>query len=72
MTVLAENEGLITQIIGPVIDVEFSNGNLPEIFDALEIYTQDGQKPLPRFNSFSAKTRCALLRCLLQTVCKEE
>lgn len=44
MTVLAENEGLITQIIGPVIDVEFSNGNLPEIFDALEIYTQDGQK----------------------------
>ena len=44
MTVLAENEGLITQIIGPVIDVEFSNGNLPEIYDALEIYSQDGQK----------------------------
>ena len=65
MTVLAENEGLITQIIGPVIDVEFSNGNLPEICDA-------DKKPLPRYNSFSAKTRCALLRCLLQTVCKEE
>ena len=44
MTVLQENEGLITQIIGPVIDVEFSNGNLPEIYDALEIYSQDGQK----------------------------
>lgn len=44
MTVLTENEGLITQIIGPVIDVEFSNGNLPEIYDALEIYTQDGKK----------------------------
>lgn len=44
MTVLTENEGLTTQIIGPVIDVEFSNGNLPEIYDALEIYTQDGKK----------------------------
>ncbi len=44
MTVLAENEGLITQIIGPVIDVEFQAGNLPEIYDALEIYTEDGTK----------------------------
>ena len=44
MTVLTENEGLITQIIGPVIDVEFSNGNLPEIYDALEIYSENGQK----------------------------
>lgn len=44
MTVLTEKEGLITQIIGPVIDVEFSNGNLPEIYDALEIYTEDGKK----------------------------
>ena len=44
MTVLTENEGLITQIIGPVIDVEFQAGNLPEIYDALEIYTEDGTK----------------------------
>ena len=44
MTVLTENEGLITQIIGPVIDVEFQPGQLPEIFDALDIYTQDGTK----------------------------
>ena len=44
MTVLTENEGLITQVIGPVIDVEFSNGNLPEIYDALEIYSENGQK----------------------------
>lgn len=44
MTVLTENEGLITQIIGPVIDVEFQAGQLPEIFDALEIYTADGTK----------------------------
>ena len=44
MTVLAENEGLITQIIGPVIDVEFQSGKLPEIYDALEIYNEDGTK----------------------------
>ena len=31
------NEGVITQIIGPVIDVEFKSGALPEIYDALEI-----------------------------------
>ncbi|MCR4881772.1 MAG: F0F1 ATP synthase subunit beta [bacterium] len=29
------SEGRITQIIGPVVDVEFSDGNLPEIYDAI-------------------------------------
>ena len=42
MQTLNQNEGLITQIIGPVIDVEFSNGNLPEIYDALQITCEDG------------------------------
>ena len=51
MEVLAKNEGLITQIIGPVIDVEFSNGNLPEIFDALEIYTEDDKIILRKANT---------------------
>ena len=31
MPVLEKNEGLITQVIGPVIDVEFQQGELPEI-----------------------------------------
>ena len=31
METLNRNEGLITQIIGPVIDVEFAQGELPEI-----------------------------------------
>ena len=44
MTTLAEHEGIITQIIGPVIDVEFKNGNLPKIYDALEIHNNDGVK----------------------------
>ncbi len=42
MEVLAKNEGLITQIIGPVIDVEFQQGELPNIYDALKIYKDDG------------------------------
>ena len=44
MTVLTEKEGLITKIIGPVIDVEFQAGNLPQIYDALEIWKDDGEK----------------------------
>ncbi len=37
------NEGQITQIMGPVVDVRFSDGSLPEIYNALEVVT-DGQK----------------------------
>ena len=29
------SEGRITQVIGPVVDVEFPDGNLPEIYDAI-------------------------------------
>ncbi len=38
------NEGKIVQIIGPVIDVKFDDGELPEIYYALEIYNDKGQK----------------------------
>ena len=33
----ATNTGLITQIIGHVVDVEFSNGKLPQIYNAIRI-----------------------------------
>ena len=42
MQTLNKNEGLITQIVGPVIDVEFQQGELPEIYNALNIYHEDG------------------------------
>ena len=42
METLNKNEGLITQIIGPVIDVEFAQGELPEIYTALNITCDDG------------------------------
>src|SRR5438046_9098175 len=31
------NTGRITQVIGPVVDVEFVDGNLPPIYGALQI-----------------------------------
>ncbi len=31
------SEGRVTQVIGPVVDVEFSGGTLPEIYTALEL-----------------------------------
>ena len=37
-----KNVGKITQIIGAVIDIKFSEGNLPEINDAITIDTKDG------------------------------
>lgn len=38
------NTGKITQIIGAVLDIKFSEGNLPEINDAIRISLQDGGK----------------------------
>ena len=44
MDVLTNKEGVITQMIGPVIDVEFEQNNLPKIYDALNIYFENGEK----------------------------
>ena len=38
-----KNIGKITQVIGPVVDVEFAEG-LPRIYDALEIKLENGEK----------------------------
>ena len=35
--VISEAKGKIIQIIGPVVDIEFSDGNLPEIYNAIKI-----------------------------------
>ena len=36
------NQGKITEVIGPVIDVSFEENNLPKILNALEIKKEDG------------------------------
>ncbi|MBI2056153.1 MAG: F0F1 ATP synthase subunit beta [Candidatus Sungbacteria bacterium] len=38
------SRGIITQIIGPVVDVEFADGKLPAIYDALEAVNPEGKK----------------------------
>lgn len=42
---MAKNEGEILQVIGPVVDVSFESagGELPKIFDALEITRDNGE-----------------------------
>lgn len=36
-----ENIGKIVQVMGPVVDVEFENGELPKLQDALEVYLDE-------------------------------
>ena len=39
-----KNVGTVTQIIGPVLDIEFSLGELPKIYNAIEIELPDGSR----------------------------
>jgi F-type H+-transporting ATPase subunit beta len=34
---MASNEGLIVQVIGPVVDIDFPDGNLPKIYNSIHI-----------------------------------
>ena len=34
-------EGRVVQVMGPVVDLEFPDGDLPEIYDAVEIARDD-------------------------------
>jgi len=36
-------DGSVSQVIGAVVDVEFPAGEQPELFEALEVKTQDGR-----------------------------
>jgi F-type H+-transporting ATPase subunit beta len=38
----AKSVGFVTQIIGPVLDIEFSLGELPKIYNAIEVMMPDG------------------------------
>ena len=43
---MAQTQGKVSQIIGPVVDVTFASegATLPKIYDALEINNEDGSK----------------------------
>lgn len=34
---MAANEGVIVQVIGPVVDIDFTDGNLPQIYNSVHI-----------------------------------
>ena len=36
------NKGKISQIIGPVVDVEFNEGELPAIYNAVKVKREEG------------------------------
>ena len=38
------NKGYVTQIIGPVLDIQFTDGNLPPIYSAIKISLDDGSE----------------------------
>jgi F-type H+-transporting ATPase subunit beta len=40
------NKGFVTQIIGPVLDIEFPGGNLPPIYSAVKIELADGTETI--------------------------
>lgn len=40
------NKGRVVSVMGPVVDVEFERGQLPEIFNAIKIVKQDGGEDL--------------------------
>ena len=39
-----QNKGKITQIIGAVLDIKFTEGSLPQIYEAIHIQTAEGNK----------------------------
>jgi F-type H+-transporting ATPase subunit beta len=40
------NKGYVTQIIGPVLDIQFPGGSLPPIYSALKIALEDGTETI--------------------------
>lgn len=56
------NVGKITQIIGAVLDIKFTEGNLPEIYEAIDISLKDHKSLLWRCPSIWETIRCAVLR----------
>lgn len=38
---MSKQQGTVTQVVGVVVDVEFEKGNLPSIYDALDVGAGD-------------------------------
>ena len=57
METLNKTEGVITKIIGPVIDIEFPSGDLPEIYTALRIENANGSSVITEVQQMLGSNR---------------
>lgn len=58
--------GKVVQIIGPVVDCEFEEKHLPQIYNCVIIEGKREEDPFmsaPKSNSIWAKTACAVSAC---------
>ncbi|MFH2009104.1 MAG: F0F1 ATP synthase subunit beta [bacterium] len=62
VTGTAKNEGLIRQIIGPTVDIEFDSDHLPNILNAVEVY--DPERELPLIVEVAQHLGDNLVRCI--------
>ena len=54
----ASKVGFISQIIGPVLDVEFPTGDLPKVYSALVV--GEGDSAAPPFSDVGPRSQPAL------------
>jgi F-type H+-transporting ATPase subunit beta len=63
MTATVQSQGKVTQVLGPVVDVEFPPGDLPQIFTALRVSNPSlgrrRETSSSRWRSTSARTPSA-------------
>ena len=60
----AQHTGKVVQVIGPAVDVEFADGHLPDIYNAVRIVSHGRRRPRrstssSKSSSTSAKAACA-------------
>ena len=58
------NKGYVSQIIGPVLDIQFTEGNLPPIYSAIKIALSDGSETIAEVQQLlgDSKVRAVSMR----------
>jgi len=64
------NKGKITQVMGPVVDVEFEN-ELPKIKDALEVYVENKRLVMEVSQHIGANTVRCIMLAASEGLCKD-
>jgi len=67
-TTSTENSGFVTQIIGPVLDIKFSQGNLPAIYTAIKITDEKGEENIAEVQQLLGDNKVRLYQCVQQMV----